>query len=284
MKRRIGDSELLVFPIGLGAMPLSIRGRPKLKEAIKVIHDALDAGVELIDTANAYCIDDADEGYNERTIAAALRSVSSEPVVVATKGGLVRPGGRWERDGAPGSLRRACEKSLRDLDVETIDLYQFHAPDPSVPFEDSVGELAKLRADGKIRHVGLSNVDISLLKTAMDIVPIASVQNRCHIYHQADLRNGFVEFCRLKSVTYIPYSPVGGGGGHVRLRDDKTMVQIANSHGATSYQIALAWLLGKSDNVIPIPGASRSASILSSIKATDVHLSNAEIVQIDAID
>ena len=284
MNRIIGATELTVFPIGLGAMPLAIRGRPDQRTAVRVIHDAIDAGIQLIDTANAYCIDQNDMGYNEQTIAAALRSVDSGDIVVATKGGLIRPGGRWERDGSPQSLRRACEKSLSDLEVDVVTLYQLHAPDPSVPFEDSVGELARLQSEGKIMHIGLSNVDARLLDIATGIAPIASVQNRCHAYCQADLNNGFVEYCRRKSITYIPYSPVGGGNGHVRLRDDRTLQRIAGAHGSTPYQVALAWLLAKSDNIIPIPGASRSQSIASSAGAVGLALKDSEISEIDALD
>ncbi len=283
MNRTIGATDLTVFPIGLGAMPLAIYGRPDLDESIKVIRDAIDAGVQFVDTANAYCFDEQDAGYNERTIAKALVSVGDDSVVVATKGGLVRPGGRWERDGSPAELRRACIQSLCDLNVESIALYQLHAPDPAVPFEESVGELAKLKSEGKIRHIGLSNVDEQLLETAMSIVPIGSVQNRCHALCQGDFNNGFVEYCRLRSVAYIPYSPVGGGNGHVQLRDNAMLKRIADSIDATPYQVALAWLLQKSDNIIPIPGASRSQSILSSVRAAELKLSQAQMREIDAL-
>ncbi len=282
--RTIGATDLKVYPVGFGAMPLAIRGRPEMPAAIKVIHDAMDAGVQFIDTANAYCFDETDVGYNEQTIAAALRSVDRDDIVIATKGGLARPGGRWERDGSPQALRRACEKSLQDLEVEAIALYQFHAPDPDVPFEESVGELVRLQSEGKIRHIGLSNVDTRQLDRAMRIATIVSVQNLCHPFCQRDFKYGFIEYCRTRSVTYIPYSPVGGGNGHVRLRDSATLQQVAKAHDATPYQVALAWLLHKSDNIIPIPGASRSQSIVSSAAAVDLSLSEAEIALIDALD
>lgn len=284
MRRNLGSTGTSVFAIGLGAMPLAISGRPSKKKAVEVIHAAINAGVDFIDTANAYCIDNNDMGYNEQTIALALRSHDKSNVIVATKGGLIRPQGHWERSGSPLNLRKACEKSLRDLDVDAIFLYQYHAPDPSVPFADSVGELSRLRSEGKILHAGLSNVDQSQLAEAMEIVPITSIQNRCHVYCQNDFRNGLVDYCRHHSVTYIPYSPVGGGHGHLRLRDDLTLNSIARNHGASVYQVALAWLVQKSENVIPIPGASKISSIESSAKAAKVQLSNEEILKIDELD
>ena len=132
-------------------------------------------------------------------------------ITIATKGGFTRPGGRWETDGRPESLRRACEQSLRDLDVDTIVLYQYHSPDSSVPFTDSVGELARLRDEGKIEHVGLSNVDRHHIDTARKIVPIVSVQNRCNVLYKHDLTSGLLDYCGVQGITYIPYSPVGGG-------------------------------------------------------------------------
>lgn len=278
MKRFIGSTGLAVFPIGLGAMPLSTSGRPDPEHGTAVIHAALDAGVTLIDTANVYCVDDADIGHNERLIADALRSRSGrDDLVVATKGGLTRPEGRWERDGRPEKIRAACERSLRDLNVEAITLYQLHAPDERVPFADSVGALARLKAEGKIRHVGLSNVTRDQLDAALGIVPVASVQNRCNLFDQLDLDNGLIDYCGRKGVAYVPYSPVGGGNGHVRLENHAAATKVARSHSASVYAVALAWLLSLGNHVIPIPGASRVASILDSVRAVDLELTAVEI-------
>lgn len=161
-------------------MPLSLAGRPSQDHAIRAIHAALECGATLIDTADVYCMDDADLGHNERLIAKALKwwPGSKDHVVVATKGGLTRPGGRWERNGRPEHLRRASDKSLAALGVERIDLYQLHAPDPRVPFADSVGVLAELKAAGRVRWVGLSNVSVEKIEEARGIVEIATVQNR----------------------------------------------------------------------------------------------------------
>lgn len=283
MRRNLGKTNLELFPIGLGAMPLGIRGAIPAQAAIDVIHAAIDAGINFIDTANVYCTDNQDIGLNERTIAKALESPDSNSVIVATKGGLVRPQGRWERRGSPQHLRSACEKSLQDLNVEVITLYQLHAPDPLVPFVDSVGELARLQSEGKILNVGLSNVGQDLLDEAMDITTIASVQNRCSVYHTEDLDNGFVDYCREKSITYIAYSPVGGGSGHTLLSSDSVLSDLAAKHESTVYQIVLAWLLQKSNNILPIPGAGRISSAVSSAHAVNVNLSEGDMQRIDGI-
>ena len=182
--RALGAGAPAVPAVGYGGMHLSLQERPPEQESLRVIRAALDAGVRLIDTADVYCLDDTDIGHNERLVAAAVRGWDGpvEEVLVATKGGLTRPGGRWERDGRPEHLRAACERSLRALEVDRIQLYQLHAPDPAVPFEESVGALAELRREGKVRWVGLSNVSVAQIDAAQAIVPIAAVQNRLNPY------------------------------------------------------------------------------------------------------
>ncbi len=284
MRRVIGSTNIEVFPIGLGAMPLSIQDRPDKEQAEAVIVAAVEAGVEFIDTANCYCIDNTDFGHNERLISAAMKNLPrGAQVTIATKGGLTRPEGRWETDGRPESLRRACEQSLRNLDVDTIVLYQYHAPDSSVPFTDSVGELARLREEGKIQHVGLSNVDRHHVDAAREIVPIVSVQNRCHVLYKHDLNSGLLDYCGKAGITYIPYSPVGGGRGHKRLPQVETLGEIASTHDTSVYCVALAWLLQKGRHLLPIPGASRAASIADSVQAVEVHLSAQQVASIDAL-
>ena len=283
MRRELGTTGIEVFPIGLGAMPLGIRGSLPLKDAADVIHAAIDAGMNFIDTANVYCTDNQDLGLNERTIASALKSIDSDNVIVATKGGLVRPQGRWERRGSPQDLRVACEKSLVDLGVEAITLYQLHAPDSLVPFAESVGELARLKSEGKIMNVGLSNVDRDLIEEAMSIVTVTSVQNRCSTLYRRDFQNGLIDYCREQSITYIAYSPMGGGSNHVTLRDEPVLAELAQAHEVTAYQIVLAWLLEKSENILPIPGASRISSAVSSANAVNVKLSAEDVARIDGI-
>ncbi len=260
--------------IGLGAMPLSIAGRPGRDDAKRVIRRSLSVGVTLIDTANAYCIDEADEGHNERLIAEALAEIpgASERVVIATKGGLTRPRGAWVTDARPSALRGACERSLKALGRETIELYQLHAPDNRVPFADSVGELVKLQREGKIEHIGLSNVDVEQIKIALELTPIASVQNRCNIFERGALTQGIVQFCVKNGIAFLPHSPVGGHRGHERLEEEPTLARIAARRGVSVYQVALAWLLDLHPLVFPIPGASKVSSIESSVKACELVL------------
>jgi aryl-alcohol dehydrogenase-like predicted oxidoreductase len=282
--RNLGRTGLIVYPVGLGAMPLSLDGRPDEKTGIAVIHAALDAGVTLIDTADSYCRDESDVGHNERLIAKALGAHSAgRTVTVATKGGHVRPRGAWMTDGRPERLRRCCEASLKALGVETIALYQFHRPDPRVPFADSVGALARLKQEGKIRHVGLSNVSAAQLAAAQKIVRVESVQNECNVFQQDDLRNGVIAACLQQGVSYIAYSPVGGfWGGKQRVRHP-LLAAIGKAHGVSPYQVALAWLLALGPHVLPIPGASRAASIRDSAAAARLQLSPDELKRIGAL-
>ena len=193
-------------------MHLSLVDRPPEAEGVRVIHAALDAGVTLIDTADVYCLDQNDIGHNERLVAQALASWNGPRgrVLVATKGGLTRPSGRWERDGRPEHLREACERSLRALGRDSIDLYQLHAPDSKIRLEDSVGALADLRREGKIRLVGLSNVTVGEIKTAEAIVPITSVQNRLNPFFREALDGGVVRYCAERGIGFLAYSPTGG--------------------------------------------------------------------------
>ena len=283
--RSFGSTGLNLSCIGLGGMPLSIAGRPDAAAGAKVVHAALDAGMTLVDTADVYCIDDDDIGHNERLIAGAIASWSGDAsaIFVATKGGLRRPGGAWTVDARPERLREACEASLAALGVERIGLYQLHAPDDAVPYEDTVGALAQLRDEGKIEHVGLSNVSVAEIEAAQAIVPIVSVQNRCNPFDRRAWTDGVLAKCESDGIAFLPYSPVGGGGGKHRVGSDATLVSVGEAHGASPYEVALAWLLQKSPAMFPIPGASKIASALSSAKAAEVTLSDAEVARIDAL-
>jgi aryl-alcohol dehydrogenase-like predicted oxidoreductase len=272
--RSLGDTGISVSAIGFGAMPLSIAGRPTEKESIRVVHAALDSGMTLIDTADVYCLDHRDYGHNERLIAQALRAYGdSRNVLVATKGGLERPSGDWTVNAHPRHLRAACEASLQALGVATIDLYQLHAPDDRIPFADSVGALAELKAAGKIRHVGLSNVSVHHIETAAKITPIASVQNRCNPFERYAFTTGVVQACADKNVTFLAHSPVGGHRGHSRTESDPTLCMVGARHGLTPYQVCLAWLLAASPAVVAIPGASRPVNARSSAAAANAVLS-----------
>ncbi len=281
--RSLGSSDLKVSQIGLGGMPLSIAGRPSRSEAIKVVHAALRAGVTLIDTADVYCLDQSDIGHNEKLIAEALAQVNgaAAAVVVATKGGLQRPGGAWVTDAHPRRLRSACEASLKALKLATLPLYQLHAVDDAVPIEDSVGALAELRRQGKISHIGLSNVGIGELKRAIAVAPIVSVQNRCSVFERRDFSNGLVGFCAANKIAYLAYSPVGGGRGKGRVADDPTLRAVGGKHGVSPFQVALAWLLGRSPVVIPIPGASRITSAIDSAAADGLKLDEDDRAALD---
>jgi len=280
--RPLGDTGLEVSCIGLGGMPMSLRGRPSEDESVRVIHAALDHGMTFIDTADVYCQDHTDIGHNERLVARALREWSGgSEIVVATKGGLERPDGDWTTNGRPEHLRSACEASLRALGVEAITLYQFHAPCDQVPFADSVGELSRLRAEGKIQHVGLSNVSIDELTTAQTLVPIVSVQNRCNPHDTRAWSGGVLARCEADGVVYLPYSPVGGGRGLRRVGSDAALNAVGARHGASPYEVALAWLLASSPAMIPIPGASKVSSATSSARAADLTLSDLDMTELD---
>lgn len=282
--RNLNRTGIQVQAIGLGGMPLSIDGRPSEEQAFSVIDAFVDCGGDFIDTANVYCLDDTELGHNERLIDRALRRAGKRAeVTIATKGGLRRPGGAWTVDGSRAWLRASCEKSLRDLGADCLDLYQLHAVDPSVGLAESLGELVRLREAGKVRHIGVSNVTRPELETALAITDVAAVQNRCNPFHKQDLRSGLVDFCGQRGITYLPYSPVGGHHGHVRLPKHPLFQGLARTYEASPYQVALAWLLAKGDHVIPIPGASRPESARASAAALNVCLGPADIEAIDAL-
>jgi aryl-alcohol dehydrogenase-like predicted oxidoreductase len=273
--RTLGSSGIEVRPIGLGGMPMSIQGRPDRAQSLEV-------GVDFVDTADVYCLDDDDLGHNERLIAEGIRRFGQGlPIVVGTKGGCTRPGGRWDRDGRPAHLKVACDRSLAALGVDRITLYQLHAPDDRVRFEDSVGALADLRTAGKVAHVGLSNVTVRQIEQAEAIVPIVSVQNRCNAHDVRAFHDGVMAYCQERGIAFLPYSPVGGGRGVGRLKDDPVLTRIGAPYGATAPQVALAWLLAKCPVAIPIPGASRPESITSSFGALDLALTPEDLAEID---
>jgi len=266
-------------------MPMSVAGRPPAEQSIRTIHAALDGGVTLVDTADAYCTSAADVGHNERLVARALRSYpgAAESVVIATKGGHVRPpDGSWQLDGRPEHLRRACDASLLALGVEVIDLYQFHRPDPRVPFAESVGAIAALREDGKVRDVGISNVSIAQIDEACGIVEVASVQNE----FSPDLRSSDAELahCERLGIAFLAYSPLGGAGAARTIgRRHPRFAEVAAARGVSPQQVVLAWVAAQSPAVIPIAGASRPETIRDSSAAAELDLSAAEREALDGV-
>jgi aryl-alcohol dehydrogenase-like predicted oxidoreductase len=280
--RPLGSSGLTVGAVGMGCMYLSIQGRPSESDAVRTLHAALDAGVTLLDTADVYCLDHRDIGHNEQLIARALSEKKVASVVVATKGGLERPNGAWTRNARPSHLRRACEASLAALGVARIDVYQLHAPDSSVPLSDSVGELARLRTEGKIAHVGLSNVSVRDIDEARAIVPIVSVQNRWSPLHRGPESDGVLAHCTKHGIAFLPYSPFGGAAGAKALSRMGRLAAEAKRHGMSPHRLVLAWMLAKSPAVIAIPGARRLESIVDCAKAADVELSSDDVGAVEA--
>ena len=206
--RKLGDAE--VFPIGLGGMPMSLSSRPPEEQSIRTIHAALDAGVNFIDTADAYSADDTDFGHNERLIAKALEG-RRDGVIVATKGGHTRTAdGGWELDGRPEYLKRACEESLQALDTDRIDLYQYHRPDPDVPYAESIGAFKELQDEGKVRWIGISNANTEQIEETRAIVDLVSVQNQLSLEYGSPIGKGEVELCERHGIAFLPWSPFGG--------------------------------------------------------------------------
>ncbi|CAL9447146.1 Aldo-keto reductase IolS [Streptomyces sp. enrichment culture] len=282
--RRLG--ELTVSAVGLGAMPLSIEGRPDEARALATVHAALDAGVTLLDTADSYTLPGAAPGHNELLVARALAAYGGDTsdVLVATKGGRGRtPDGGWTVDAGPHRLKAAAEASLKRLGVEAIGLYQLHKPDPAIPFEDSVGALRDLLDEGKIRLAGLSNTDPDQIRRAHAILGdrLVSVQNR----YSPQVRDSEPELrlCAELGLAFLPWSPLGGItrsslDGPARLETGfPAFHEVARERGVTPQQICLAWHLAQSPTVIPIPGASRPETITASAAAADLSLTEEEL-------
>jgi len=283
--RTIGSRT--VSAIGLGGMPMSIEGRPDRQRAIETIHAALDAGITLIDTADAYHRDANDVGHNESLIAEALSKagVGPDEVLVATKGGHLRPGdGRWTIDGHPEYLKRAAKASAQRLGVDAIGLYQHHRPDPDVPYSESIGAIRDLLDEGVISMAGISNADPDQIRQANDILGgrLVSVQNQ---FSPRFLRSKpELDLCMEMGIAFIPWSPLGGIGGAADVGSKHPEIQkVADRHAISPQQVTLAWELALGDQVIPIPGASRPASTTDSAAAADVELDAEDLDLLSAL-
>jgi aryl-alcohol dehydrogenase-like predicted oxidoreductase len=260
--------DLPVNRMGFGAMRITgegIWGEPPDREAAKaVLRRAVELDVNFIDTADSYGPE-----VSEVLIAEALYPYP-EDLVIATKGGMVRPGpGQWDANGRPEHLREACEGSLRRLRLDQILLYQLHRPDPRVPLEESLGALVELKDAGKIRHIGVSNVNEEQLEQAMSITPIVSVQNRYNLLDRGS--DPIVDACEIERLAFLPWAPVQG------VEANSTVKGIASGHGATPKQVALAWLLARSPAVLPIPGTGSVAHLEENIAAAGLQLSDEEV-------
>ncbi|MGV8979400.1 MAG: aldo/keto reductase [Cellulomonas sp.] len=282
--RLIGQTP--VSAIGLGGMPLSIEGRPDHERAIATIHAALDAGITLIDSADSYHLTATDVGHNEALVAEGLRSWGGDAstVLVATKGGHLRPGdGSWTQDGSPRHLRKAVEDSLQRLGVEAIDLYQFHRPDPRVPYADSVGVLVELLDAGKIRMAGISNANPAQIREAREILgdQLVSVQNQYSPAFRSSQPE--LDLCAELGLAFLAWSPLGGISNAAALgASHGVFAEVAAAHRVSPQQVALAWELAQASVVIPIPGSSRPQTIRDSVRAVDLLLAPEEITALDA--
>jgi aryl-alcohol dehydrogenase-like predicted oxidoreductase len=267
--------DLPVNRFGFGAMRITgegIWGEPADREECKrVLRRALELGINFIDTADSYGPE-----VSERLIAETLYPYP-EDLVIATKGGLVRPGpGQWDPDGRPKHLRAACEGSLKRLRVDQIDVYQFHRPDPKVPFEESVGALVQLKAEGKIRHIGLSNVTVEQVERAQKLTPIVSVQNRYSVFERTS--EPVLEYCSGEDIAFLPWRPVEGGTLAAGV-----VAEIARRNDATPSQVALAWLLAHSPAMLPIPGTSKVVHLEENLGAVALDLAPSDLAELDKI-
>ncbi|MFJ5213752.1 aldo/keto reductase [Streptomyces sp. NPDC088354] len=265
--RRIGATE--VHPVGLGLAALSFDRAHDPEGAAHAVTAALDAGIRLLDTARAYTTATEDR-HNERLVARSLRGVPpGDRPVISTKGGHYRSGDSFPVDGRPETLRRDCEGSLRALEVERIDLYHLHWPDPHVPITESVGALAELQLQGKIGLIGLSNVDLGQLILAQDEAPVAAVQNPWSVFDPGDRE--VLAYCERGGIAFLAYSPLRGmsaAGPHLA----RVLEDVAAQHDATTARIALAWLLARSPSLLAVSGATRPTTVRDSAAAATTTL------------
>lgn len=279
---RLGG-ELVINRLGFGAMRLT--GQPgnwgpysDWSHGVRVIREAIELGVNFIDTADAY-----GPGDSEKLIADALHPYA-ETLVIATKGGTVKTGpGQFHADGSPEYLRQACNLSLARLKLERIDLYQLHRLDDRVPIAESVGALAELKAQGKVRLIGLSNVTLEQLKQAEAVAPIASVQNRYNLRDRGD--EPVLDYCFERGIAYLPYSPLGASPFErtAKLATDAILARIAARHRITAGQAALAWLLYRAPNVVPIPGTTSLDHLRENVRALEVRLTPQDLTELSAV-
>lgn len=283
--KKLGNTDVSISAIALGGMPMSLSSRPDEASAIATIHRALDLGVTLIDTADSYCKDESDKHHNEKLIHKALNQYKSDisHVIVATKGGLMRPNGSWTRNGNPDHLRNTIRESFEALGGKTIDVWQYHSPDPQYEIEASLAPVKEAVNAGLIRFVGVSNFSVEQIKQAQDVVEIVSVQNQYNPWHRQPELDGVLKYCEQEKLTFLPWSPLGGSRRVKSLKDLPEIAQLAEEKAASIYSIVLAWLMAKSPCVVPIPGASKVSSIEDSVRAVDVKLSEEEVARIDRV-
>ena len=271
------------MPAAIGCMRLSTEPDRDDVRSLAVLHAAFDAGVTLLDTADAYCWNESERGHNERLIAHALKTWrGNQSIMVATKGGLTRPEGRWEPDGRAKHLAAACERSCRALGVSTIDLYQLHVVDPRTPLATSVRALAALKRDGLVKAIGLCNVTVGQIETARGITDIDAIQNELSVWHDGSILSGVAEYCVRNRIRFLAYRPLGGRKSQSRTQSDPALNEVASRHEATPFEIALAWLEDLADVIVPIPGVTRVESARSAARAHRIGLDAADRRVLDA--
>ena len=265
-------------PVAIGCMRLSTDPDRNDDRSLEVLHAAFDAGVTLLDTADAYCLDERDIGHNERLIARAISTWSGDRsrITIATKGGMTRPEGRWEPDGRAKHLRTACERSCRALGVDRLALYQLHVPDPRIPLSTSVRALAALKRDGLVAGIGLSNVTVGQIDEARRITEIDSVQVELSLWNDGSILSGVAGYCIANGLRLLAYRPLGGRRSKARTQNHPVLQAIAASHGVSPFDIALAWIGDLSDMIVPLPGITRVETAVASARAQRIELTGAD--------
>jgi len=267
--RRLGPEGPQVSVVGLGGMLLSITGRPPDDQSQRVIQSALDFGVTLFDTSDAYCLDEQELGHNERIFTRSLEGHRAD-VTLMTTVGLRRPGGAWTVDSSPDYLVECVERSLRNQSVDALDVVSLYAPDNRIPYEESVGALRDLKAKGKIKHVGLCNVEVEHIKRAETVLPIQCVQNRWHPQAREIEKNGVLDNCNTSGKAFVAYAPFGGTLGAPTLTTLGKLSDQARRRRLSPYQLVLAWMTNKAPVTFVLAGARRSESIEDSAGAGSV--------------
>jgi|CXWL01.1.fsa_nt_gi aryl-alcohol dehydrogenase-like predicted oxidoreductase len=284
----LGASQQRISAIGFGAMHLANGERCTPENATSVLHRALELGVTLIDTADRYCRDETDAHINEKQIAAALATYAGDisRVCVATKGGMLRPGGMWVRFGKPDHIRRTIRESFEALGGDRpIPLWQYHQPDHNYPLEETLGAVKEAVDAGLIRHVGVSNFTVPQIERARRIVDIVSVQNEYSLWCREVERNGLLEYCEREGLTLLAWRPLGGTDRAKKLGENQSLNEIAHRRGVSAHELAIAWLLAKSSRVVPIPGSTRVAGVEQSVAASAIALHEHELRALEsAID
>lgn len=281
----LNNTDEEISAIGIGAMHLSLSGRPSQSESIEVLHRAFDLGVRFIDTADSYCKDESDKHHNEQLIQKALDAYggSTDQILVATKGGLMRPNGAWKRNGDPAHIRDAIERSFEILNGdEPIDLWQLHAPDSDYPVTESLKPAAAAQESGLINHVGVSNFSVDQIKQAESMLDIVSVQNEYHPWNRAPENNGVLDYCEEHQLTFLPYRPLGGRRRVDQLDDVSAIQDVSERHQATAQQVVLAWHRNQSSCIVPIPGVSRTKTLQESVEAVAVDLTREDVNEINS--